>query len=154
VLCKDYQDAEKFRHSITKYLTNNMKLTVNADKTKVYDLTKEKMKYLGYEFYAFKRNTENIYKKGKFMVSNTLPQSKADEIVGKCVELLKAVKEKTNFETIHHWNVYVIGIHNYHKGMSHFNKCFKKIGWRIYKLFYQKFELLRMKEAPDELTGP
>ncbi len=53
VLCKDYGDAVKFRHSVTKYLTKNMKLEINEDKTKIYDLTKEKMKYLGYDFYVF-----------------------------------------------------------------------------------------------------
>jgi len=132
VLCKDYQDAEKFRYSITKYLTKNMKLTVNADKTHIYDLTKEKMKYLGYEFYVFKCTRKNA----EFMVANVLPQRKENEIVERCGELLKAVKERTTFETIHDWNVYVIGVHNYYKGMTHFYKCFRKIGWRIYKLFY------------------
>jgi hypothetical protein len=136
VMCKDYQDAEKFRHSITKYLTRNMKLTVNAEKTKIYDLSKEKMKYLGYEFYAFKQNTKSPQQNAKFMVANVLPQSKADKIVEKCGELLKAVKESTTYKTIHDWNVYVVGIHNYYRGMTHFNEYFKKIGWRIYKLFY------------------
>ena len=136
VLCKDYQDAERFRYSITKYLTRNMKLTVNTDKTRIYDLTKEKMKYLGYEFYAYKRNTKKVKKKGKLKIFNTLPKNKEDEIVGKCGELLRVVKDKTNHETIHDWNVYVVGIHNYYKGMTHFSKNFKKIGWRIYKLFY------------------
>ena len=136
VLCKDYQDAEKFKHSITKYLTGNMKLTVNTNKTKVYDLTKEKMKYLGYEFYAFKRNEKDFQERGAYMIANTLPPKKEDEIVEKCGKLLRAIKESPTFERIHNWNVYVIGIHNYYKGMTHFCECFKKIGWRIYKLFY------------------
>ena len=29
MLCKDCQDAERFKHSITKYMTRNMKLAVN-----------------------------------------------------------------------------------------------------------------------------
>ena len=136
VLCKDFQDAERFRHSITKYLTRNMKLTVNEDKTKIYDLTKEKMKYLGYMFYVFKRNSKCPAQNGKYMVANTLPEKKEDEIVEKCGELLKTIKAKTDFETIHDWNAYVVGVHNYYRGMTHFHKCFKKIGWRIRKLFY------------------
>jgi len=138
VLCKDFQDAEKFRYSITKYLTRNMKLKVNEEKTKIYDLTKETMKYLGYMFYAWKRkgqeNTE-IYR-----ISNTLPKKKEDEIVEKCGELLKNIKEHPNYETIHKWNAYVVGLHNYYKGMTHFNKGFNRIGWRICKLFYHTME--------------
>ena len=76
VLCKDLEDAERFRHSVTKYLTKNMKLVINEEKTKIYDLTRERMKYLGYDFYVFKRNT------------NTLPKNRANEIVAKCRELL------------------------------------------------------------------
>ena len=52
---------------MTNYLTRNMRLVINEDKTKIYDLTKEKMKYLGYDFYVFKQNTKNVKKKGKLM---------------------------------------------------------------------------------------
>lgn len=136
VLCKHYEDAVKFRYSITKYLTKNMKLEINEEKTKIYDLTREKMKYLGYDFYVFKQNTQNIKKKGKLMVANTLPKAKEDEIVEKCRVLLHDIRQCPTFETIHNWNTYVVGIHNYYKGMTHFCESFSKVGWRIKKLFY------------------
>jgi len=136
VLCKDYGGAVRFRYSITHYLTRNMKLEINEEKTKVYNLTKEKMKYLGYDFYAFKRPSKNAAQQSKYMVANTLPKAKEDEIVEKCGELLRKVKKNPNFETIHNWNVYVVGIHNYYRGMTHFCESFNKIGWRIKKLFY------------------
>ena len=132
MLCKDREDAEKFRYSITKYLTRNMKLKINEDKTKIYDLTKERMKYLGYVFYVWGYNRN----KGKHRISNKLPKEKADEIVEKCRELLNKIKKKPCFENIHHWNTYVVGLHNYYKGMTHFYKCFTCIGWRVRKLFY------------------
>lgn len=34
------------------------------------------------------------------------------------------------------WNIYVIGLHNYFKGMNEFNASFEKLGWRIYRKFY------------------
>ena len=140
VLCKDHEDAQRFRHSVTNYLTRNMRLVINEDKTKIYDLTKEKMKYLGYDFYVFKQNTKNVKKKGKLMVANCLPQEKADEIVGKCRELLRAIRKEPSFETFNNWNIYVVGIHNYYRGMTHFCESFSKIGWRIKKLFYHTME--------------
>ena len=136
ILCKDKNDAEKFKYSVTNYLTRNMKLTVNEEKTKIYDLTQEKMKYLGYMFHVFKKNSKNPQQKGKYAVANTLPEKKADEIVERCGELLESIKKKSDFESFHNWNTYVIGIHNYYKGMNNFNECFQKIGWRIRKLFY------------------
>ena len=136
VLCKDYKDAVRFRHSVTNYLTRNMRLEINEDKTKIYDLTKEKMKYLGYDFYVFKRPTKNVQRQAVFMVANTLPKAKEDEIVCKCNKLLRAIKKKPCYETIHAWNVYVVGIHNYYRGMTHFYQSFRQIGWRIQKLFY------------------
>lgn len=42
VLCKDYEDAVKFKYSVTNYLTRNMKLEINEDKTKIYDLTRKR----------------------------------------------------------------------------------------------------------------
>ena len=134
VLCKDYQDAVRFRYSVTRYLTGNMRLEINEDKTKIYDLTKEKMKYLGYDFYVFKKPHKQ--QQDRYMVANTLPKTKEDEIVNRCDELLRIIKKRPCFETIHDWNVYVVGIHNYYRGMTHFFKSFRKIGWRIKKLFY------------------
>jgi hypothetical protein len=113
-----------------------MKLVINEEKTKIYDLTKEKMKYLGYNFHAFKRPTKNVQRQSVYMVANSLPQAKEDEIVSRCVELLRNIKKRTRFESIHDWNVYVVGLHNYYKGMTHFYQSFRKIGWRISKLFY------------------
>ena len=120
VLCKDYEDAVKFKYSVTNYLTRNMKLEINEDKTKIYDLTREKMKYLGYDFYAYKKQTKNPQQKGKLMVTNELPKSKEDVIVKKCRELLHDIRRNPSFETIHAWNAYVVGVHNYYKGMSLF----------------------------------
>lgn len=140
VLCKDKDDAERFRYSITKYLTKNMKLIINEEKTKIYDLLNERMKYLGYVFYAFKQDTKNVKKKGKNRVSNVLPKSKEDTIVNKCRELLRDIRKNCSYATVHEWNVYVVGIHNYYKGMTHFNKSFQKIGWRIYHEFYHTMD--------------
>ena len=136
VLCKDYDDAVRFKYSVTNYLKRNMKLEINEEKTKVYDLTREKMKYLGYDFYVVKKHTKNPQQKGKFMVTNELPKSKEDEIVKQCRELLHSIRNNPSFETIHAWNTYVVGVHNYYKGMSMFCKSFRKVGWRIKELFY------------------
>ena len=136
VLCKDYDDAVKFRYSVTKYLTRNMKLEINEDKTKIYDLTREKMKYLGYDFYAFRRKSKNSQQQGKYRVANTLPEAKGNEILDKCKALLSAIRQKPCYETIYNWNIYVVGIHNYYKGMTHFHDSFHKLGWRIRNVFY------------------
>ena len=34
VLCKDYEDAKRFRYSVTKYLTRNLRLVINEEKQK------------------------------------------------------------------------------------------------------------------------
>ena len=52
----------------------------------------------------------------------------------------KKIKKNPYFETIHAWNVYVVGLHNYYKGMTHFCQSFKQIGWRIKKLFYHTMD--------------
>jgi len=137
VLCKEYQDAVRFRYSITHYLTRNMRLEINEEKTKIYGLTKEKMKYLGYDFYVLKRPNKNVQRQSIYTVNNTLPKVKEDEIVDKCGELLQAIKKRLCFENIHNWNVYVVGLHNYYKGMTHFSKIQnQQIQFRKrYKLF-------------------
>lgn len=93
VLRKDYDDAKRFRYSVTTYLTKNMKLVVNEDKTKIYGLTREKMKYLGYDFYVFPQNSKHPKKKGRFLVASTLPQARAGEIAAQCRTLLRKIRK-------------------------------------------------------------
>lgn len=141
VLCQDIEDAKRFEYSIENYLTNIMKLKVNSEKTKIYDLTKEKMKYLGYVFYAQPHvNTKCAKLKNKLLIGNILSKNKEDEIVIKCRKLLNDINKNVSLKTIHAWNTYVVGLHNYYKGMTHFNKCFGKIGWRISKRFYHTMQ--------------
>ena len=109
-----------------------MKLTINEEKTRIYDLRKERMKYLGYVFYIAKENPD----RGSYSIANILSEAKEDEIVEKCKILLAEIRRNTCYKAVHDWNIYVIGIHNYYKGMAYFCKCFRKIGWRIYKIFY------------------
>jgi hypothetical protein len=131
------EHAERFKCSITNYLTRNLKLEINEEKTKVYDLTQEKMKYLGYDFLAIKNTiSKNPQQRGKHLIRNTLPKTKEDEITEKCRILLRAIRKKPTYATIHDWNAYVVGLHNYYKGMNYFHNGFHRIGWRIMKLFY------------------
>ena len=137
VLCKTREHAERFRYSITKYLTRSLKLEINEEKTKIYDLTQEKMKYLGYDFLAIKNvKSKNPQQRGKHLIRNTLPKAKEDEITKKCRVLLRAIRKKPNYATVHAWNAYVVGLHNYYRGMNYFHDSFHRIGWRIMKLFY------------------
>jgi len=139
VLCKDIDDAERFRYSIANYLTKNMRLQINEEKTKIYDLTREKMKYLGYDFSAFTpRNNDG--QKNVLKVSNTLPSAKADEIAEECRVLLRKIRRNPCLKTFSDWNAYVVGIHNYYRGMTHFYQSFQQLGWRIKKLFYHTME--------------
>ncbi|MFI3228378.1 MAG: reverse transcriptase domain-containing protein [Clostridia bacterium] len=150
VLCDNIEDAQKFEYSIRKYLTQTMKLKVNSDKTKIYDLRKETMKYLGYVFYACPNlDIKSVTQKGTLRVKNILHKDKEDEIVKKCCRLLNDIKKKTTFKTIQAWNTYVIGLHNYYKGMTHFYKCFTKIGWRICRKFYHTMHK-KVKFIKDE----
>jgi group II intron reverse transcriptase/maturase len=136
VLCKTREHAERFRYSVTRYLTQNMKLEINGEKTKIYDIAHEKMKYLGYDFLAVTHNCKNPQQQGKYRINNTLPKAKEDEITEKCRILLKAIRKNPTYATVHDWNAYVVGLHNYYRGMNYFHDSFRQIGWRIMKLFY------------------
>lgn len=150
VLCENMEDAKRFEFSIRKYLTQTMRLTVNADKTKIYDLTKETMKYLGYVFYTCpNKDIRSVTQKSCLRVKNILHPDKEDEIVKKCCRLLRDIKQEVTFQTIHAWNTYVVGLHNYYKGMTNFYQCFTKIGWRIYKRFYHTMHK-KVKFIQDE----
>ena len=100
-LCKDYDDAQRFKHSVTHYLIRNLRLEINVDKTKIYDLTQEKMKYLGYDFRAVKRGSKNPQRNGMFTITNTLPKAKENEITEKCRLLLRNIRRHPNYETIY-----------------------------------------------------
>jgi len=139
IACYDLDSAERFKYSATKYLTHNLRLTVNEDKTRIYDLTIEKMKYLGYDFYVNLDRTKHNHRDNKLSIANSLPKIKEEQIVSKCRELLEDMKHHPSIESAQSWNAYVVGIHSYHRGSNNFHRDFHRIGWRIKKLFYHTF---------------
>lgn len=50
ILCKNEKGAERVMRSVTKFLEEELSLTVNQDKTKVVYAKKEPFTFLGYEF--------------------------------------------------------------------------------------------------------
>lgn len=51
ILCKSQKGAERVMRGVTKYLEEELGLTVHPTKSKVVDSTKEPFTFLGYEFY-------------------------------------------------------------------------------------------------------
>ena len=149
IACYDLHSAERFKHSAIKYLTHNLRLTVNTDKTKIYNLTTEKMKYLGYDFYVNLDRTGHNHKNNKFSIANALPKIKEEQIVSKCRALLEDMKHHPSIDAVQSWNAYVVGIHSYHRGSNNFYQDFKRIGWRIKNLFYHTFST-RAKFTVDQ----
>jgi len=139
IACYDSGSAERFKHSAIKYLTRNLRLTVNTDKTKIYDLTTGRMKYLGYDFYVNLDRTGHNHRNSRFFISNALPKIKEEQIVSRCRQLLEDMKHHPSIDAAQSWNAYVVGIHSYHRGSNNFYKDFHRIGWRIEKLFYHTF---------------
>ncbi len=49
IFCKSLQTAKKLKIAIQNFLANNLKLKISEEKTKVVNLKKDRIKYLGFE---------------------------------------------------------------------------------------------------------
>lgn len=107
----------------------DLKLKVNTSKTKIVDLTKENLTFLGYDFKLIHGKTQN--KLGRKQVANTISKDKMNNIIKEARKRLHYIKKNPNYENFMRWNLFVIGLHNYFDGLNNFYKCFNSIGWRI-----------------------
>jgi len=145
VMCSNYKDAERAKLGVSKWLKDYLKLEINEDKSRVVNLKKNKVDFIGFDI-----GTQ--YKNNKYKVKSNVSEGNKNKIVENSKKLLKEVKRKGNknrvYDAIVKYNATVIGWHNYFRYATHVSKDFGYIRQRNY--WYIETSLRGMQTNPKK----
>lgn len=147
----DIKSAYKIKHATTSWLEQRLNLTINEDKSKVYNLKKSYVNFLGIDI-KVKR------KRNKYVVHSRIPKEKIKSIKKNLVKQVKKIQHSSNLgRDITKYNSMVMGIHNYYRFATMVSIDVNKISYDIDGVFkhrmgksYSKKGTIRSKRVYDK----
>ena len=149
ILCRNEETARKMFIAIKDWLEQRLGLEISEEKSKIVNLKKSCSEFLGFKLWVkFKgggrRKPRNKKKKewknGKSKwVAYTEMTDKATE---KCKKHLRAaieeIQKNTTPQTVNKYNSKVLGMQNYYKIACNVSRDFKRIGYDVSKMLYNR----------------
>lgn len=135
IFCRKHEDAEKVLIATTKWLQERLRLEVSAEKTRVVDVRKQYMEFLG-----FKIKVVWKHQKSKFTVVSHISDKALAAKSEKLIEQVKKICHVGNIDKevkeIVVYNSMVMGMQNYYRIATLVAKDLNHIQQRTYRLFY------------------
>lgn len=143
ILCKSLQNAKKLKSAIQSFLTNNLKLEMSAEKTKIVNLRKSHIKYLGFEIGTQVKGKKYVVK--SHMSKDAIKREK-DKLVKQIKKIQKPPKGTEQWVQIDQYNSMVVGIHNYYSMATHINKDLSKTQYNLNRVLENRLHLSKKGE--------
>ena len=134
--------AEKILIGTVEWLNINLKLECSETKTKIIDLKKEFIEFLGFKIKI--SNRVKISKSGteSYIVDSHISDKALKNIQSKLNNQIDKIRTSRDalayYKAIQMYNSMVIGIHNYYQVAHSVNNDLGKIGWSIQKRLYNR----------------
>ncbi len=111
IMCRTYEEAQRFYHATIDFLNKRLGLEVNADKSKVVNLKKNSSTFLGFKV--------RIVKQGKSRYGYVAKTSMTDKAIKRTKrtlkETVKEIQKNPEPDSVLRFNSTLIGIQNYFK---------------------------------------
>ncbi|WP_144490014.1 group II intron reverse transcriptase/maturase [Bacillus thuringiensis] len=129
IMCRTYQEAQRFYHATVDFLKSRLGLEINAEKSKVVNLKKNASNFLGFKI--------KIVKQGKAKFGHVAKTSMSDKAITKTKRLLKerikSIQKEPTSENVTRFNIALIGIQNYYRYAVTIYMDLAKINYPIIK---------------------
>ena len=152
IFTKDRQTAIRIKEAATMWLSERLKLEVSAEKTKILNLKRKYLNYLGFKIKVKpkgkKRNGEAKYVVDARMSDKAVAKTKLD--LRNAVKLIQHTAGNDRKTAINRYNLIVIGKQNYYGIANNVAKDFQKIHDSIRKSLRNRLKTdAKYKEAEN-----
>lgn len=155
IFCRKHEDAEKVLIATTKWLQERLKLEVSAEKTRIVDVRKQYMEFLG-----FKIKVAWNHQKTKYTVvshvSDKAIADKSEKLIQQVKKICHAGDTDKEVKEIVVYNSMVMGLQNYYRIATLVSSDFNHVQQRTYQLFYNGLNTQtgnRLVKTGRELTN-
>lgn len=129
IFCRTYDSAQRILYAVEDFMTNRLHLKLSKDKTRIKNLKKQNMEFLGFRYKLKPKNGKLVCQ--SHMSNKAIKQSKV-----KLSEQAKKIKYDT--KALIKYNQMIIGIQNYYQIATMINLDMSKIAWDINHIITSK----------------
>lgn len=127
IMCKTYDEAQRYYHAVVDFLKTRLKLDVNQEKSRVINLKKNSSDFLGFKI--------KVVPKGKTKYGYVAKTDMRDKAIKKVKinlkKKLKKLQKCTFIKDIHDYNTTVLGIHNYYRYATNVYRNMHRINYDL-----------------------
>lgn len=128
IFCRTYEQAKNTKIAITKWLEDRLKLEVSQEKTRIVNVKKRYMEFLGFKL--------KVYLRGKkFTIKSHVKDDKIKSITRDLTGIIRKAahpkKAKDETEAIRKYNAMVIGVQDYYSIATHVAVDFRKVSYAV-----------------------
>lgn len=135
IFCRKHEDAEKVLIATTKWLKERLKLDISEEKTRIVDVRKQYMEFLGFKI-KVKWNPVKQKYTVKSHISDKALADKSAKLIEQAKRICHAGNTNQEVKEIVAYNSIVIGLQNYYKIATNVASDLNHVQQRTYRLFY------------------
>lgn len=154
ILCRTYNQAQKFYAAVRDFLRSRLGLEISPDKSKIINLRRRKSNFLGFEIWVGdqrdanqKANNRRYNKTKKKLVARSRMSNKAKaNAIKKISAEIGKVQRRPNPRTVWNFNTVVMGIQNYYAAATQITRDLGELSHLISPRLFNRLRNKR-KEA-------
>ena len=142
IICPDYETAKRWFHGTKQWLSENLKLEISEEKSRITDLKIKSSEFLGFSIKAIQKGGHEGRDKGKlkYFCVTQISRENIERIVDTIRNKVKLIQKTGTRKSVWDLNVYIMGVHEYYKIATQVNLNFQEISYRVSKIMYNRFK--------------
>lgn len=135
IFCKTKTDAVKTKTAITKWLKERLRLEVSEEKTRIVNVKRKNMEFLGFKIKVRSKGTK--YRVVSHMGDNQFEKCKKN-LTTQATNIAKPRPKHNESMEVMLYDEMVVGIQNYYQIATHISEDCSRIAWHIEKTLYNR----------------
>ncbi len=147
IFCPDRQTADKVYKITRNYIEKELKLNVNEQKSRIVNLHKKSMKFLGFRIKAKS-------KEGRYVVTSNVAEKSLDKVKQKLVTKAKQIIKNPNPREAIVYNSMILGTINYYRMATEVNRNLNRLCFQLWHQLKKKCRLRKERSKASKLKFP
>lgn len=150
VMCKTYDEAQRYFHAIEDFLKNRLGLEISAEKSKVTNMKKNSSDFLGFKIKVVPKGTSKHGYVAKTDLSKKAMRKVRDNVRNRLIQ----IQRHTVVENINRYNSTILGIQNYYRIATNVYNNLDRVNYSLFRTHYNRLrriaKIVRFRDTPAD----
>lgn len=142
IFCRNKQDAKKSKIAIEKWLKERLKLDISQEKTRIVNVRKKNMEFLGFSIGVHRKKVNTKYVVDSHISRKAL-KDKSEKLANQVKKFCSYQGSEKEAKEVVIYNSMVVGIQNYYRIATNVASDLNHIQMRNYRIMYNRLNTQR-----------